>query len=52
MKIITLLLSILILKSCTSGKNLATGIKEKLNSLANNPCYNKETKEIEVGCKK
>ena len=52
MKIITLLLSILILASCSSGKNLATGIKDKLKSLANNPCYNEETKKVEVGCKK
>ena len=52
MKKITLLLTILILTSCSNGKNLATGIKEKLKDLANNPCYNKETKVVEVGCKK
>jgi|TARA_B110000240_G_scaffold132138_1_gene146680 hypothetical protein len=52
MKIITFLLSILILTSCTSGKNLAIGLKEKMKDLANNPCYNKETKAVEIGCKK
>ena len=52
MKMITLLLSILILASCTSGKNLTDSLKEKTKDWGKNPCYNKETKVVEVGCKK
>ena len=52
MKKIFILLSILILTSCTSSKNLADGVKDKVKKWGKNPCYNKETKVVELGCDK
>jgi len=52
MKKIIILLSMLILTSCTTGKNLTDSLKEKTKDWGKNPCYNKETKVVEIGCKK
>jgi|TARA_B110000444_G_C18350684_1_gene371583 hypothetical protein len=55
MKKITLLLSVLILTSCTAGKDFVSGLKGYKIDASNwgkNPCYNKEKKRVELGCKK
>ena len=52
MKNIILLLSIMLITSCTTAKNFTDGAKNKLKNLGNNPCYDKETNSIKIGCKK
>ena len=50
MKKIILLLTALTLSSCTAYD--MSGVKDKMKNIGNNPCYNTESKKVEVGCKK
>jgi uncharacterized protein YceK len=52
MKKILIILSTIILTSCGSISDMKTGAKEKLKNLGKNPCYDKETNSIKIGCKK
>ena len=38
------------LTSCTAYD--MTGVKDKMKNLGKNPCYNEETKVVEIGCNK
>jgi hypothetical protein len=50
MKRTILILTALILSSCTAYD--MSGVKDKMKNLGKNPCYNAETKKVEIGCKK
>ena len=50
MKKIVLIVAALALTSC--GSIDMSGVKEKLNKFGKNPCYNTETKAVDIGCKK
>ena len=52
MKKLILILTAVILTSCTTSSNVADGIKDKMKNLGKNPCYNEEKKVVEIGCKK
>jgi len=52
MKNIIIILMAVILTSCTTTKDITEGLKNKAKNLGKNPCYNKETKTVEIGCKK
>ena len=52
MKKFVLLLSLLLMTSCTTAKNLTDGTMDKIKNLGKNPCYNKETNVVVIGCKK
>ena len=52
MKYIVSIIAILILTSCTTTENLSKSVKDKVKDWGKNPCYNKETKAVEIGCNK
>jgi len=52
MKKLILILTALILTSCAATTGLKDGIKDSIGNLGNNPCYDKETNTVKVGCKK
>tara|TARA_B100000780_G_scaffold10122_1_gene7055 strand:+ start:328 stop:486 length:159 start_codon:yes stop_codon:yes gene_type:complete len=52
MKKTILILTALIFTSCGTATNLTDGVKNKMKNWGKNPCYNEETKVVEVGCKK
>ena len=52
MRKFVLLLSLMLMTSCTTAKNLTDGALDKIKNLDKAKCYNKETNTIEIGCKK
>ena len=50
MKKIILIIAALALTSCTAY-NMG-GINKKIKNLGKNPCYDKETNTVKIGCKK
>ena len=52
MKKIALMFSIVLMTSCTTTQNLTDGAKDKMKNWGKNPCYDKETKVVKIGCNK
>tara|TARA_B100001093_G_scaffold306946_1_gene292964 strand:+ start:633 stop:794 length:162 start_codon:yes stop_codon:yes gene_type:complete len=52
MKKILLIISTLALTSCGSISDMSESIKGSLKNLDKNPCYDKTTDTIKIGCKK
>ena len=50
MKKIILIIAALALTSCTAYD--MSGINKKIKNLGKNPCYDKESNTVKIGCKK
>ena len=50
MKKIILIIAALVLTSCTAYD--MSEVKKKIKNIGKNPCYDKETKAVKIGCKK
>tara|TARA_B110000902_G_C14010119_1_gene476118 strand:+ start:68 stop:220 length:153 start_codon:yes stop_codon:yes gene_type:complete len=50
MKKIVLIIATLVLTSCT-GYDMSD-INKKIKNIGKNPCYDKETNTVKIGCKK
>jgi len=50
MKKIILIIAALALTSCTAYD--MSGINKKIKNIGKNPCYDKESKTVKIGCKK
>ena len=52
MKKIIFLIAAFTLSSCESISDVSNNVKNSMKNLGKNPCYDKETNTIKVGCKK
>ena len=52
MKKITIILTALLLTSCATTSEFTGGFKERVKNWGQNPCYDKATKTVKIGCKK
>jgi predicted small secreted protein len=52
MKKVIFLIVAFTLSSCGTISDVSSGVKEGVKNLGKNPCYDKETNTIKVGCKK
>ena len=52
MKKIILILTTIILTSCSATTSLKDSIKDSMGNLGKNPCYDKASNTVKVGCKK
>ena len=52
MKKIIFIIVTLVLTSCGTISDMSNSVKSGMKNISNNPCYDKDTNTIKIGCKK